>query len=150
MGLKDYKFGKRSVKTSGGELSVRGLNFGDITRLVREHTAEVVMLFGEAQVQSAKPVEDQDFTAFLAKAMHTAPKLVAAAIAAGLDEEGSENEAIIGKWPLGVQLALMEAVGEETFAVEGGLGKIIEIVNKIVKGTTDLRSNSGSTELDSK
>lgn len=150
MGLKDYKFGSRQVKTSGGDITVRGLNFADLTRLVREHTAEVVSLFGEAQAQSSLPVNEQDFTAFIAKAMHTAPKLVAAAIAIGMDESGEENEQIVQKWPVGVQIGLIEAIGEETFAIEGGVGKVLEIVTRMMNGASNLRSTNGSTVLDSK
>lgn len=154
MGLKDFKFGGTVVKTTAGDIPVRGLDFDDITKLVRAHTAEVVMLFGEAQSTQGKPAAEQDYTAFTAKVLHTAPTLACAVIAAAADETDEETIQAIRKWPFGVQLTLLNAVGEETFAVDGGAKKVFEIVMGMMHGATglsnDLRLKNGSTESASK
>lgn len=152
MAVKD--FGRKTIKTSGGELTVRGLNFEDITKLVREQPEAVELLFGEATSQIDKPAEEQNMTAMVAKALHVAPTLVASVIAAAMDETDADSLHIIRKWPVGVQMVALEAIGDLTFAVEGGAGKIFEIVMKLRDSIPSKKqaspSVSGLKELDSK
>lgn len=149
MSLKELNFGQKVVKTTGGDVTVRGLTFPDITKLVRMHTAEVTMLFGEANDITKKSDAEQDYTAFVAKLLHTAPKLACTIIAMGAGEDTSEEELkkaaeVVSKFPFGVQLTLLNAIGEETFAVEGGAKKVFEIVMGMMKGVSGLKNELNS------
>jgi hypothetical protein len=141
MGLKQLKFGTETIKTSGGDFTVRGLNPDDIRSIMRDDDIDVKALVNKS---AELPVGDDgmpDYTVLIAQAIHMAPRLVSHLISLASDE-GDDEDAIVAAamLPLDVQLMAIDAIGRLTFSSAGGLKKVIEIVMRMAAGATNLAS----------
>lgn len=139
MGLRELATAKAVIKTSGGDLAVRGLSTADVAILIRSHEKEAVEIFDKVISQEA---DDDSVRTDLAidvlgrALLDSAPRLVAHAIALAADDpDGLE---FAERLPFPVQLAAVEKIGELTFSMEGGPKKVLETVIRLVSGATHL------------
>jgi hypothetical protein len=118
-----------TIETPGGALAVRGLALVDITALVAAHRSTLETAFALVTAEGAEMQMGDIAQAIL----QVAPDLAAMIIALALNEP--DNVAGAAKLPVGLQLAILEKVGDLTFSMEGGLGKTMEIVINMLTGT---------------
>ncbi len=133
MGLKDLTIPERTVKTPGGDLTVRGLSLEDFTILASEFGPTMVTLF-ERFSGTMKSGEEIDFGTIGKDLLTSAAPLVAALIALGAGEPESRD--IARRLPAPVQLEALEAIGILTIAVDGGLKKVAETVIRVAQAST--------------
>lgn len=117
---------------------LRGLSTNDIAALVQEYHPELTALFG--LFQDGQPGGPKLTTHHVEQvgviAMEMAPKLVSQVIAMAADEPQAVEQA--ATLPPGFQLECIEKIGKLTLEAEGGLGKIVETVNRIIAGSQNL------------
>lgn len=121
------------VKTKDGEASftVRGLTLPAILQLVKDHRAVLSSLFTEVQEGGA---ENLSFESMSATLIATAPDLIGDVIALCSDEVTPE---LARRLPVSIQVEALSKIGNQTFVVEGGLGKTLETVIAMARGTTE-------------
>ena len=146
MGLKDLSFPSEMVKTSGGDLALRGLCLEDVIQLVNSHKAVVEKMFnGAMEIES--PEEDIGETEILSqirsmdiagKLIKEAPLVAAHVIALGAGDGDKESIEIARKLPVTVQVECLDKIGTMTFVAEGGAKKFLETVIRVAQGTTTL------------
>jgi hypothetical protein len=121
-----------TIEVPDGELTVRGLGLSDISRLVQRHRSDLEGAFN--QVADAAQGAEEDGDQMISRLLGQAPQLAAEIIALALDEPDQVEQA--GKLPISLQLAILEKCGDLTFVGEGGMGKTMEIVIKMISGAT--------------
>jgi len=102
----------------GTTLSVRGLSFHDLSRLVVDHRADFIAVM--EQIQASEAAEMGGLVQSIAS---TAPALVAKVIALACDEPDLVDAA--ATLPAPVQLEVVLAVGHLTFTEPGALPKFL-------------------------
>lgn len=133
MGLKDLTIPEKTVKTPGGDITVRGLSLEDFTILAAEFGPTMVTLFEKFSGTMAEGGEI-DFGTIGKDLLTSAAPLVAALIAHGAGEP--ESREVARKLPAPVQLEALEAIGILTVSVEGGLKKVAETVIRVAQAST--------------
>jgi len=143
MALK-YSFSTRTVDTPGGQIVLRGLNVDDIGAIVGRHRDDLNALFNSIQ-GGAVAFSIDDFDAVAASLLKMVPRAAADIIAYSAFDPAKDDPATLdedaktaARIEAPVQLALLEKIGELTFAMEGGLKKALEIVVRMMQGTTAL------------
>ncbi len=143
MALK-YNLATRTVDTPGGQIVLRGLNIQDISAIVGRHSTDLNALFQTIKDGSAG-VSVENFDAVAAFLLQTVPGAAADIIAYAAFDPAKDDPAALAddamvafKIEAPVQLLLLEAIGELTFAMEGGVKKALEIVVRMMQGTTTL------------
>lgn len=123
-----------TVKTKDGEASftVRGLTLPAILQLVKDHRAVLSRLFDEVKENGTEGASFEDMVAPL---IGVAPDLIGDVIS--LCSEGEVSPALARRLPVSVQVEALTKIGNQTFIVEGGLGKTLETVVTMFRGTTD-------------
>lgn len=146
MGLKELKFPEATIKTPGGDITVRGLSLRDITELVRRHKAAFEGLFNDVTSGKADLDSLTNGDTLIAMLAQTAPELAAEVIAAGAGDGGDLEAIEVAKsLPFPTQVELLEQIGLLTFAMEGGLKKVVETVTRVMQSSTNaLESVSAS------
>lgn len=142
MSLKKLKVAQAEiVKTSGGELPVRGLSLSDITLLVERHRLVVEDMFAKYKSGTAK-VEDFDEQSFAAVLLKEAPGLVAEVICVASDSELDEESINIAKkLSLPEQIEAIHKIGSATFKSEQDLGNVVSVVIQMFNGATKALTN---------
>jgi hypothetical protein len=135
--LADFEIASRKVTVPNPngeplELVVSGLSFDEIVGLVSAYGDELQAVYQEA---STGETDVADVASLFWSMFNKAPEVVALIIALGINELDQVEK--VGRLPLSVQLELLEAVGELTFISEGGPGKVLEIVTRMVQGMTN-------------
>jgi hypothetical protein len=130
MALKHLKLPTAEVENPGGNFTVRGLSFVDITALVGLHQAELSALFDQIKVGEGK-LDIEDPSAMLSGLMAQAPEAAAQIIALAADEP---DVAIAVTLPFPVQLDALEKIVGMTFAAEGGAKKVLETIIRVATG----------------
>jgi hypothetical protein len=136
VGLKHLTLNVETIVTPAGDFTVRGLNFDDISTLVRLNFEALSAVFANAKMDAKGEIKDLKLnnTAALAGSLATsAPQVVAQIIALGADEDDLSE---VAKIPFPNQLEALEAIGKLTFATEGSPKKVLETVIRIVNGAT--------------
>jgi hypothetical protein len=133
MDLKTLAAAAGEVVTSDGKkIPVRGISLSDISELVKNFRGNLSGVFDA--VSASDDLHGDDIRDMLRDVIETAPNLVGQIIALATDSPGQEEEAT--KLPTGLQLAILEEVGKQTFVTDGGLGKTLEIVINMMSGAT--------------
>jgi hypothetical protein len=133
MDLKALAAAAGTVETSNGtRIAVRGLSLVDLSQLARAHGKQLAGAFDAFKGMEAN--ENDDATATLHQLIERAPDLVAEVIALATDSPG--EAAAAKQLPFGLQVAILNETGKQTFVTEGGLGKTLEIVINMAAGTT--------------
>ena len=142
MSLKKLKVAQAEiVKTSGGDLPVRGLSLSDITLLVERHRPVVEDLFDKYKSGSVK-VEDIDEQSFAVVLLREAPRLVAEVICVASDSELDEESIdIANKLALPEQIDAIHKIGNATFKSEQDLGNVVSVVIQMFNGATKALTN---------
>lgn len=136
MALEDYVLPTLEVQLPDGKKSfaVRGLSLEDVTVLIADH--------GPALEGFYAKYSGADTSEALAVGMgliNQAPVLAAQVIALAADSR--DKTELVRKLPIVVQQDALEKIALLTFDANGGPGKFIEAVVRLVKGTTNLMSN---------
>jgi hypothetical protein len=120
MALADYVVQKRKVTDFNGNViaKVRGLNFEDISRLVRNHLTELTMVFQSAATDGKLLPEELDLNALLLKLVLQAPDTAGLMLALGCDEPDAVDKAKLLPAPL--QLRILGEIINLTFEDVGG------------------------------
>lgn len=134
--LKELRLPTETVSTPGGPLTVRGVALADVTALVSHHGPALAGLFKDVIKGKDITLSVEGVTALGMDALKTAPELVAELIALAADEGDLESIRIAAKLPIPVQVEAVEKIARLTFAMEGGLGKLVETVIRIAQGTS--------------
>ena len=141
MGLKDLTIPSAPVQTPGGEFSVRGLSLEDLTYILQRHAVEVSQVI--ATIEAKKGEIGNDLISEMAVGLiESAPGVAAEVIAVAAGEHDEVSK--VRRLPFPVQMDALEKIGNLTFEVYGGVGKTLEAVIRLAKGTTSLL-NSLST-----
>lgn len=143
MALK-YNLATRTVATPGGPIVLRGLNIQDIAAIIGRHSTDLNALFTTIKNGSAG-VSTENFDAVAAFLLQSVPGAAADIIAYAAFDPAKDDPAelveqalVAFKIEAPVQLLLLETIGELTFAMEGGVKKALEIVVRMMQGTTAL------------
>lgn len=145
MGLSNFNFNQKVVSTSGGDIPVSGLSLNDLMRLTQTHAVPMAALFDRITAQGL----GDDAISSTAQLLAGFPDLAAGIIASGAGEGHDPAQVALAKRiPFPDQVALLEAIGESTFATAGGAKKFLETVTRVMSGTTsllrELSSGNGS------
>lgn len=128
MALADYVVQKRDVKDFKGDViaTVRGLNFEDISRLVRNHLTELTLVFQTAATDGKLLPDELDMGALILKLVLQAPDTAGLMLALGCDEPTEIEKAKLLPAPL--QLKLLGEIANLTFEDVGGPLAFLEMV----------------------
>lgn len=102
------------VKTSGGELAVRGLSFDDISEIVNDHRVELEAIFGGGK--AVKMTEVEGVLALVEKI----PEVAAKVLATGANDPTPAGIEAARSLPFGLQVAVISEVAKLTFHDGGG------------------------------
>lgn len=127
MSLSEYQFPTKKVT---GGLTVRGLTFIDISALTHEHYDLLSKVFDGIKVD-----DDIDIKKIVGKFAPAMPPLAASIIACGCDEPARID--LASKLPFGTQIEALQKIGELTFATEGGVKAVFQMVMAAMQQTTD-------------
>ena len=116
MGLRDVAIARAVIPAGGTTLSVRGLSFADLSRLVIDHRDDFI-----AAVATVRGSDAVDMGAMAAEIARMAPGLVAKVIALACDEPDLTEAA--GSLPAPEQMDVLMAVGKLTFVEPGAAPK---------------------------
>lgn len=157
MGLKDYVVPTTIVTLATDNLmSVRGLNFADITKLVHDHGPALILIYGKVYAEAtAGTLDSATVGKLIQTTMAETPELIADIIAIAADEPSAAAKA--KRLPPGVQLEAMLAIVGHTFVSEAELKKLVETVTTMLEKagglaamlTSDKLSTDGSGESES-
>ncbi len=147
MGLPSYSPATEQIDLPNGEsFVVRGLSLEDITVLLRTHYDTAAALFDKYVGEAAQTAADAalpeadfglgDMRSVVLDALQAAPGMIADVIARAAD--APDDAPHVRRFPLGVQVAAVEAVIRLTLEAEGGMGKLIETVNKLTSSLAGL------------
>ena len=140
MALKTLSIRRETIKTPGGEFTVRGLNSVDITNLVRSHGADMSKAFSAFDLNSFGDAAGIATAAKLAKDILTStPILLGSIIAHAADEPDEIANAMA--LPLAFQVEALEKIVTLTFETEGGPKKVLETVMRMIQGAAALTDN---------
>jgi hypothetical protein len=128
MALADYVVQKRDVKDFNGKVlaTVRGLNFEDISQLVRNHLPELTMVFQGASPSGKLLPDDLDINSLLFSLVVKAPNTAGKMLALGCDEPDEVEKAKLLPAPL--QLKILGDIVSLTFEDVGGPLAFLEMV----------------------
>jgi hypothetical protein len=128
MALADYIVQKRGITYFTGKMiaTVRGLNFEDISRLVRNHLTELTMVFNGAATNGKLLPEDLDIHSLLFSLVVKAPDTAALMLTLGCDEPDEIEKAKLLPAPL--QLKILGEIINLTFEDVGGPLAFLEMV----------------------
>lgn len=121
---------------------VRGLSLEDILGLVDRHRGPLSEAFGNLAGDNDAALKN--FGAMSKGFLAALPEVAADVIAVAMgepEEVASVRKNLVASY----QLAALEKIAEQTFAAEGGAGKVIEIVLSAVGGATSLVKNLGQS-----
>lgn len=145
MALSDLEIQTHEVQVHGTTISVRGLNFADLSSLIQEHREDLDALINKAserqeEAENAEnPQSDQQLVFELIKEV---PELAAKVIAHASGEPDKWEHAYRLGFPS--QLDLLMAIGQMTFQEAGGVKKFLSDVLSLMQATrTTLSDLSG-------
>lgn len=135
MSLADFTLPTEDIKGSDGKVvfTVRGLSLNDIVQLLQKNRPAMEQVFNEFQEKGDKLLGDDQ--ALVQMLLESVPRLFAQAVARAADEPDQED--VILKLPLSMQVDAFEQIGKLTFDAEGGPKKVLEAVVRVLKGWTD-------------
>lgn len=135
MSLKELTIPSASVQTPGGSFSVRGLSLEDLTYILQIHSVEVAHVV--RTLESKKDGVDRSLISEMAVGLIESSPAVAAEIIANA-ADAPDQVAKVRKLPFTTQLDALEKIGDLTFEAYGGPKKVLEVVIRLAKGTTNL------------
>lgn len=118
---------------------VRGLSLEDILGLVDRHRGPLSEAFGNLAGDNDEALKN--FGAMSKGFLAALPEVAADVIAVASGEP--DEVAVVKTLAASYQLTALEKIAEQTFAAEGGAGKVIEIVLSAVGGATSLVKSLG-------
>jgi hypothetical protein len=125
-----------TIKTSGGDLTVRGLAFEDIWTLAVDHGPHATLLFNK--VINQERFDMAETRVIFQDLIPQMPSIVAATIALAVDEYTPEGMDVAKKLSPRVQLDAIEAILKLTIESEAELKKLVESVIRMLSGATGL------------
>lgn len=151
MGLKDYVVPTTTITLapSDNTVTVRGLNFADITKLVNNHGPVLILLYGRVWAEvKAGSLDAAKVGQLIQTTLFETPLLIAETIAIASDEPDAVKQA--AKLPPGVQVELVSAIIGHTFISEVEVKKLVEIATTMLERlgglATTLTSEEPSTD----
>lgn len=133
MDLKSLAAAAGKVELADGtKIPVRGLSLTDITALVRDHRTALSGAFEQLRAMDEDVVQSD--SAIVEQLLESAPRLAGQVILLALSSKDTVEDAL--DLPAGLQLAVLNECGRQTFVTEGGVGKTLEIVINMLNGVT--------------
>lgn len=128
MALADYVVQRRDVKDHNGRLvaQVRGLNFEDVSQLVRNHLTELTTVLNSFSEGGKLLPENLDIGVMLFRLIVKAPDTAAKMLTLGCDEPDQIDKA--KSLPAPLQLKLLGEITALTFEDVGGPLGFLEMV----------------------
>ena len=124
-----------TLSFGGQTFQLWGLTAPQIIWIVRQHGSDLAPLYLDA-VEGKLPA---DVAAVQESLGDSFGPLLVATIACGMGKQGDGKAATnIAKLPLSVQLEAVDKILKLTFAAEGGLGNVVEIVTRALAGLKPL------------
>lgn len=134
MGLKNLVIPQVAIKVPDNEdLVVRGLGVDSIMFLVRHHRETLEVLFNKAQ---SGEFAAADADAIALELISSSGIMVGMIIACGAGEPDQWQKAM--QLPVSIQAEALLQIGTLTFAAEGGVGKFMQTVLKVMSGVAAL------------
>lgn len=134
MGLKNLVIPQVAIKVPDNEdLVVRGLGVDSIMFLVRHHRETLEVLFNKAQ---SGEFAAADADAIALELISSSGIMVGMIIACGAGEPDQWQKAM--QLPVSIQAEALLQIGTLTFAAEGGVGKFMQTVLKVMSGMAAL------------
>lgn len=134
MSLANYREATETVRTPGGDITVRGLTTADLAVLVRHHKPAMSAFFDRVVVKE-DGLDLDDLKGVLAELGEAAPELMAHVIALAADSP--EHVHVARRLPFPTQIELLEKIGVLTFATEGALKNLVATVIRMLSSTTE-------------
>ena len=134
MGLKDLVIPTETIKTSGGEFTVRGLSFTDILQLAGKYFPIMSELFDQFAGASIDNISEAQKRGIAATLVREAPDAVAEVIALASGEMDAETIAIAKSLTGPTQIEALNKIGRLTFVSEDDLGKAVAAVVQMMQG----------------
>lgn len=128
MGLKDLVIPSETIRVPGGEITVRGLGLDSVIFLLRTHGGPLQDVYARARSGELDP------HAIAGSLFEESATLAGCIIACGAGEP-DEFEKAMGL-PAPSQIELLEAIGRMTFALEGGVKKFLETIERMMGSLT--------------
>ncbi len=127
----------KKIEFSGGDMTVRGLNFPDLTVLVQTHREAAQELYDRfTGLRKDDAITTDDIGSIAMDLVSTVPAVVAHVIAIAADEPESFD--LVTRLPFDVQATALEEIASLTFAMEGGAKGFLETILRISKRTNVL------------
>lgn len=140
-GLTKLKFPEETISTPGGDFSVRGLSSVSIAMLTLKNRETLRSLFSQAMdAEGNLQLDNMESVALLIG--EKAPSLLAEVIAVAAGEYTDDGIEAARSIPFPAQVEALEVIGRLTFAMEGGLKKLMATVINVTKGTTKALSEA--------
>lgn len=133
----NFKPQSHTIKFTGGDITVRGLTFPDISILVNAHRDKATELYERmAGIRQQDMITANDAGTIAMELVTTVPALVAHIIAMAADVPERFEDVL--HLPPDVQAEALERITHLTFAMEGGAKNFIETVTRIATGANRL------------
>ncbi len=134
MGLKNLVIPQVAIKVPDNEdIVVRGLGVDSIMFLVRHHRETLEVLFNKAQ---SGELAASDADAIALELISSSGIMVGMIIACGAGEPDQWQKAM--QLPVSIQAEALLQIGTLTFAAEGGVGKFMQTVLRVMSGVAAL------------
>lgn len=143
MSLKTLSLTTRTIELPGGQLTVRGLSLDDILILVGLYKPAMEAIYQQISTINADPNRADEIEAVVSTFVADMPDFVSSLIVMGAGEDVNDKEShkAARLLDLGSQVAVINAIGEATFASGGGAGNVFRLIVRAVQGTTSLLQN---------
>lgn len=140
MSLKTLNLQTRTVETPGGNLTVRGISLSEILLLANAFKPVMESVFREMMEATDDVDPVQRATDLTARLFTDVPEFISSIIVLGCGESLDDKESmkVASLLDLGSQVALVNAIGEVTFAAGGGAKNVVRLVVNAVTQTTSL------------
>lgn len=140
MSLKTLSLSTKTLELPNGQLTVRGLSLDDILILVGLYKPAMETIYEQISSINSDPERAQEIEAIVANFVTDMPDFVSTLIVMGAGEDVNDKEShrAARMIDFGSQVAIINAIGEATFASGGGAGNVFRLIVRAVQGTTSL------------
>lgn len=133
MPLATYQPTRKTIKFSGGDVSVRAVSLQDVAIIIDAHQATVDRIATMIRSRADLDMENQQIVVdTIMEAIRESPLLVANLIALCADE--TEFMEAASKIPLPAQVEILQAISDITFKDEAAVKKFLAGVTKLIRG----------------
>lgn len=141
MSLKNLTVAKATIKTPGGDFTVRGLSLDQVTILFSRRRPVMEDLFQRMKDGNVQGISMDDARDMGTSLLAYAPDLAAEIIMLASGDDDAESFDVAKSLPMPVQVEALEQIGRLTFATEGGVKKFLAQMIELMRSATDTLSS---------